>query len=197
MELNKRNNKIMNTELPYIPQDKRKKILLLSDDLRVFSGVGSVARELILGTAHHYNWCNLGGAINHPEAGKKVVLNDEINRIANLTDSDVSVYPFNGYGNPFILRELIQIEKPDMLMIFTDPRYFTWLFVIEDEIRTKIPLTYLSIWDDLPYPLYNLPYYKSCDLLLGISKQTHNVHKQVLSLENIPCIDLDQRIKEN
>lgn len=176
-----------------VNKEQRKKILLLADDLRVFSGIGSVSRELILGTAHHFSWCNLGAAISHPEAGKKVILNDEINKIANLTDSDVSVYPFNGYGNPFILRELIQIEKPDMLMIFTDPRYFTWLFVIEDEIRAKIPMVYLNIWDDVPYPYYNHSYYKSCDLLFGISKQTKNVNKQVLSEENI--IDLDKELK--
>ena len=43
-----------------LSRDKRKKILILSDDLRVFSGVGTVTRELILGTAHHFNWVNLG-----------------------------------------------------------------------------------------------------------------------------------------
>ncbi len=107
-----------------LSRDKRKKILILSDDLRVFSGVGTVTRELILGTAHHFNWVNLGGAINHPESGKKIILDDEINKLINITDSEVSVYPFNGYGNPFILRQLLEIEKPDALMIFTDPRYF-------------------------------------------------------------------------
>jgi len=176
-----------------LSRDKRKKILILSDDLRVFSGVGTVTRELILGTAHHFNWVNLGGAINHPESGKKIILDDEINKLINITDSEVSVYPFNGYGNPFILRQLLEIEKPDALMIFTDPRYFTWLFVIEDEIRANIPIIYLNIWDDIPYPYYNKTYYKSCDLLFSISKQTKNINKQVLGENNV--IDLDKEEK--
>jgi glycosyltransferase involved in cell wall biosynthesis len=72
------------------------------------------------------------------------------------------------------------MEKPDAIMLITDPRYFTWLFAIENEIRKRIPITYLNIWDSLPCPLYNFPYYASCDLLMGISKQTVNINKIVL-----------------
>ena len=90
-----------------------------------------------------------------------------------------------------ILREIINIEKPDALLLYTDPRYFIWVFNMEDEIRKKIPIAYLSIWDDLTAPLYNRPYYESCDLLLGLSQQTHNIHKMVLDSGNIPYIDID------
>ena len=44
----------------YIPQNQRKKILLLSDDIRTQSGVGNQAKEIVLNTAHHFNWVNLG-----------------------------------------------------------------------------------------------------------------------------------------
>ena len=50
----------------------------------------------------------------------------------------------------------------------------------ENEIRRKIPIIYLNIWDDYPAPMYNKTYYESCDLLLGISKQTVNINKIVL-----------------
>ena len=43
---------------------------------------------------------------------------------------------------------------------------------------------YYTIWDDTPYPRYNKPYYESCDLLMCISKQTHNIVKQVLKDAN-------------
>ena len=43
-----------------------------------------------------------------------------------------------------------------------------------------IPITYLNIWDDYPAPMYNLPFYEACDLLMGISKQTVNINKLVL-----------------
>jgi hypothetical protein len=90
------------------------------------------------------------------------------------------MYPVHEYGNPDILRQLIALEKPDAIMLITDPRYFIWLFAMENEIRKSIPIAYLNIWDDYPAPLYNLPYYEACDLLMGISKQTVNINKLVL-----------------
>jgi hypothetical protein len=53
----------MNSSFKYLPQNERKKILLISDDLRVHSGVATVARELVLNTAQHFNWVNIAGAI--------------------------------------------------------------------------------------------------------------------------------------
>ena len=81
------------------------------------------------------------------------------------------------------MRKILAEEKPDALMMFTDPRYWIWLFNMEREIRAKIPIIYLNIWDNPPYPMYNRSYYMSCDGLLGISKQTVNINKQVLGEE--------------
>jgi hypothetical protein len=97
-----------------------------------------------------------------------------------LTDSSVFIYPNNGYGDANLLRSLIKIESPDAIMLITDPRYFTWLFQIENEIRKTTPIIYLNIWDDYPAPYYNKSFYESCDALLGISKQTVNINKLVL-----------------
>jgi len=164
----------------YIPKDQRKKILLLSDDIRMHSGIATMAREIVVGTSHHYNWVNLGAAINHPDAGKRLDLSADTNAHMGISDASVHVYPHNGYGDPNVIRQLIELEKPDALMFFTDPRYWIWLFQMENEIRKKIPMVYLNIWDDYPAPLYNEPYYESCDALLAISKQTLNINKIVL-----------------
>lgn len=164
----------------YIPQNKRKKILLLCDDIRMTSGISTMAREIVLGTAHVYNWVNLGGAINHPEQGKKLDISGDTNRVSGIPDASVFIYPFSGYGNQEVIRQLMEIEKPDAIMFFTDPRYWIWLFQMENEIRKKIPMIYLNIWDDLPAPLYNRPYYESCDALMSISKQTYNINRMVL-----------------
>ena len=43
-----------------------------------------------------------------------------------------------------------------------------------------MPIMYLNIWDDYPTPLYNKAFYESCDLLMGISKQTVNINKIAL-----------------
>ena len=170
----------MNTKIGYIPREKRKKLLLLCDDIRFTSGISTVAREMVIGTAHVYNWINLGGAVDHPDKGKKLDLNEDTNKFAGITDSSIFIYPTNGYGDPDSVRLLLEIEKPDAIVIFTDPRYWIWLFQMEQEIRQKIPIIYLNIWDDLPYPMYNKSYYESCDTLMAISKQTCNINKVVL-----------------
>lgn len=164
----------------YIPKEQRKKILLLTDDIRLPSGVGNVGKEIVIHTAHRYNWVNIGAAIGHPEAGKRFDVSGDTNTSAGIEDSDVKIYPNNGYGDANLLRNIINLENPDAIMLITDPRYFTWLFSIENEIRKKLPIIYLNIWDDLPAPYYNKSFYESCDALLGISKQTVNINKLVL-----------------
>jgi glycosyltransferase involved in cell wall biosynthesis len=164
----------------YIPKDKRKKILLMCDDIRVHSGIAHMGRELVINTAHHYNWVNLGGAVQHPENGQRFDLSSDTDKQAGITDSSVMLYPTDGYGNPDLVRQLLAVEKPDAIFIITDPRYWTWLFQMENEIRKHIPIIYLNIWDDYPAPLYNETFYESCDALLGISKQTVNINKLVL-----------------
>jgi len=170
----------MESSFKHIPKDQRKKILLICDDIRVHSGVATVAKEIVLGTAHHFNWVNLAGAIKHPEKGKKFDLSQSINGVIGIDDSNVMVIPTDGYGNPQILRDLLREHKPDALMLITDPRYFTWVFQMESEIRKQCPITYLNIWDDYPAPMYNRPFYEACDLLMGISKQTVNINRLVL-----------------
>jgi glycosyltransferase involved in cell wall biosynthesis len=170
----------MKEKFGYLPQNERKKILLICDDIRVHSGVATVAREIVLNTVQHFNWANIAGAINHPEQGKRLDLSADTNINSGITDSSVVVYPSNGYGDADLIRQLIEVEKPDAIMLITDPRYFEWLFMIENEIRQHIPIVYLNIWDDYPAPLYNKAFYESCDALLAISKQTKLINELVL-----------------
>ena len=164
----------------YIKKEDRKKILLLCDDIRMHSGIATMAREIVMGTAHRFNWIQLGAAIKHPEEGKKFDLSKNISEQTQIPDASVFIVPNSGYGDVDKVRRIISQEKPDALFIFTDPRYWTWLFQIEREIRKSIPICYLNIWDDYPAPLYNRNFYNSCDLLMGISKQTVNINKLVL-----------------
>jgi glycosyltransferase involved in cell wall biosynthesis len=170
----------MNKSFRPLPKDQRKKILLICDDIRVHSGVATIAKEIVTETSHHFNWVQIAGAINHPEKGKRLDISQSTNNLAGIDDSSVLLYPVDGYGNTQTLRQIINLEKPDVIFLITDPRYFTWVFNMEQEIRKKIPITYLNIWDDYPAPMYNRPYYEACDLLMGISKQTVNINKLVL-----------------
>ena len=170
----------MEQKIGYIAPHQRKKILLLTDDIRVTSGVAQIGREMVVNTSHRYNWVQLAGAVQHPEKGKRFDLSAETNKQAGIEDSSVILYPTDGYGNPDLLRQIINIEKPDAIFLITDPRYFTWVFQMENEIRKKIPIAYLNIWDSFPAPMYNKEFYESCDALFGISKQTVNINKIVL-----------------
>ena len=147
---------------------KKKKILLLSDDMRMHSGVARMSREFVLGTVDKYDWVQIGGAIKHPEEGKRIKIEGDEN-FKLPKDSNIVIYPVSGYGNPDLLRQLLIQEKPDAILHFTDPRFWLWLYQMEHEIRTKIPIMYYNIWDDLPDPRYNTNFYRSSDLLLGIA----------------------------
>ena len=160
----------------------KKKILLLSDDLRMSSGVGTMSREFVKGTLEHYDWVQIGGAIKHPDEGKVFDLSEEVKKdLPNLKEAYLKIYPTSGYGNPDMLREIMSVEKPDAILHYTDPRFWIWLYQMEHEIRQEIPIYYYNIWDDLPDPLYNANYYRSSDLLCSISKQTYGINKRILS----------------
>jgi glycosyltransferase involved in cell wall biosynthesis len=163
----------------YLPKDQRKKILFLADDMRVTSGVGTMAREIIEGTAHRYNWVQVGAAVSHPEVGKLIDMSEAINNETGLTDTSVKIVPYNGYGDSRLIRQLLELEKPDAILHFTDPRYWIWLYQMEHEIRQNIPMFFYAIWDDLPYPYYNENFYRSDDWIGCISKQTYNIVKHV------------------
>tara|TARA_R100000458_G_scaffold59684_1_gene71143 strand:- start:3775 stop:5163 length:1389 start_codon:yes stop_codon:yes gene_type:complete len=157
----------------------KKKILLLSDDMRLHSGVGTVSKEIVRQTIHHFDWVQLGGAIKHPEEGKIVDLAEDFKK-QGAVDPYCKVYPTSGYGNPMLLRQIIQMENPDAILHFTDPRFWIWLYQMEHEIRQMMPLMFYTIWDDLPFPRWNEPFYESCDQLMCISKQTTNIVRNVV-----------------
>ncbi len=160
-------------------------ILLLSDDMRMNSGIATMSRELALGSVKWFNWVQIAGAISHPDKGKVINMDKAAADVSGVPDAKIVLYPVDGYGNEEILFSVIDREKPNAIMHFTDPRFWGWLYSLERQIRSRMPLTYLNIWDDLPYPMYNYPYYESCDLLMAISKQTMNINRWVLGSEKI------------
>ena len=134
---------------------KKKKILLLSDDCRMHSGVATVSKDIITETIGEYDWAQIGAAIEHPEMGKIFDISEDTAKITGVKDAYLKIYPMTGYGNPQVLREIIELENPDALMIYTDPRFWMWFFNMENELRQKYPIFYYNIWDDLPDPHWN------------------------------------------
>lgn len=178
---------------------KKRKILLLSDDMRLPSGVGGVSKDIVIGTVDMFDWAQLGAAINHPDKGKVFDLSEDAKKSTGIDDAYVKLYPWAGYGDPMVLRQLIDLEKPDAILHFTDPRFWTWLYQMEREIRNyyKIPILYYNIWDSGPTPDYNSDFYASCDSLYSISKQTYGINVKALLAnhgDDIELIDINNNL---
>jgi glycosyltransferase involved in cell wall biosynthesis len=159
----------------------KKKILLLSDDLRVPTGIGTMSKEMVLGTIDKYDWLQLGAGINHVEHGKYVDCSLDAQQ---RTDADLKIIPYNSYGDIGIIRKILKEMKPDAILHFTDPHYWQWLYDAEHEIRQQVPILYYHIWDNTPDPLFNRNFYESCDWIGCISKLTYGVVNRVSKLEN-------------
>jgi len=145
---------------------KKKKILVLSDHPLSPSGVGTQTRYMIeaLLKTQRYKFVCLGGAIKHTNYDPVKV---------DPWGDDWVVYPIDGYGNHEIIRSLIQKERPDVLWFMTDPRFYEWLWEIDNEVRTHIPMIYYHVWDNFPAPHFNSKFYRSTDEIVCISKVTH------------------------
>ena len=86
-------------KLKKVSEVKKKKIILLSDDLRMSSGVGTMSREIVMGTIKEYDWVQVAGAIKHPDNGKIVDLNQATREETGIEDAYLKLYPVDGYGN--------------------------------------------------------------------------------------------------
>jgi len=157
----------------------KKKILLLSDDLRIPSGIGTMSKSFVINSLKDFDWVQMAGAVSHPEQGKFLDMSGHVAQETGVKDASLRLYPVSGYGDPNILRAVIAKEKPDAILHFTDPRFWGWLYDMEHELRQNIPIMYYNIWDDLPYPHWNENAYESCDMLMAISQQTYNINKNV------------------
>jgi len=148
---------------------KKYKILLLSDHALSTSGVGCQSRFLANGLVDKGCWTirQFGAAMKHTDYETVVVSEDFI------------IKPIDGFGDRDMLLQTLAVEKPDVLFIFTDPRFFIWLFEMEDEIRSLCPIAYWHVWDNNPPPMFNQPLYDSCDLINCHSYFTYDMVKNM------------------
>ena len=160
------------------------RILLLSDDLRMTSGISTMSREFVMGTLDRFHWVQLGAGINHHEAGKFVDVNEDARQKTGIKDAELKIIPYNSYGDIVMLRKILSEMKIDAILHFTDPHYWQWLYDSEHEIRQQVPILYYHIWDNLPDPMYNKDYYESCDWLGCISKLTYGIVNRVGKMED-------------
>lgn len=177
----------MTEKIGYIARGQRKKILFISDSIIGVSGVSNVARSIIAGTAHHYNYVNIGVSLDKSRKGQRYDLCKATNEEAGIEDSNVVAVAWDVYDDIEMIKQVISAEKVDALVFITDPRYFQRLFEAAHEIQHNgvnghkpIPMCYLSIWDELIPPFYNRSAWSSVNLSLCISKQTLLMNEIVL-----------------
>ena len=151
---------------------KKIKVLTLSDHPLSPSGVGTQTRyviEALLKTGK-FEVLSLGGAIKHHDYS--------VNHVEPW-GSDWRIIPVDGYGTTEMIRSILRNEKPDILWMMTDPRFYEWLWSIENEIRPLCPIVYYHVWDNFPAPHFNAKFYNSNDMIVSISKLTHEIVKEV------------------
>jgi len=145
---------------------KKIKVLTLSDHPLSPSGVGTQTKyviEALLGSGK-FEVLSLGGAMKHRDYNPVTV---------EPWGDDWRIIPVDGYGTQESIRSIIRNEKPDILWFMTDPRFYEWLWEMENEIRPLLPMVYYHVWDNKPLPMFNKKFYESNDHIASISRVTH------------------------
>jgi len=146
---------------------KKHKVLVLSDHALSTSGVGTQTRHLINGLLEKGTWSfrQFGAAMKH-SSYETIMVNP-----------DFIIKPIDGFGDRNLLRMTLATEKPDLILIFTDPRFFIWLFEMEDEIHQVCPIVWWHVWDNHPAPEFNRAMYDATDLINCHSFMTYEMVK--------------------
>lgn len=152
--------------------EKKIKILTISDHPLSPSGVGTQTKHMIdyLWQTGRYQFVCLGGAVKHADYRPQKV---------DKYGDDLIIHPVDGYGTQELLRQSLETYKPDVLWFMTDPRFYEWLWDMDDEIRSKVPMIYYHVWDNYPYPNFNRKFYVSNDVIATISKLTDDIVRTV------------------
>ena len=147
---------------------KKYKIVMISDAILSPSGVALQTRyiaEHLLKTGK-FQIFSISVALHHPDMrpGKTKEYGD-----------DLIIIPANKYDDQNLIRQVLDMEKPDALWIMTDPRFYSGLFAMANEVKGFCPILWNCIWDNPPTPKYNKPLYDCIDFFGCINKVMYNI----------------------
>ena len=153
-------------------EDKKIKIMTISDHPLAPSGVGIQTKYFIqsLLDTGEYEFVSLAGA--QKQTDFTPVKTEKYGE-------DWKIFPVNDFGSQEMVRSVLRTERPDVLWIMTDPRFYEWLWQIDDEVRSLVPIVYYHVWDNYPYPTFNKKFYESNDTIVTISKVTSDIVRNV------------------
>ena len=161
---------------------KKIKVLTISDHPLSPSGVGTQTKYVIeaLLKSGKFEVISFGGAIKH---------NDYRPLRVEPYGEEWRITPVDGYGTQEMIRSILRTEKPDIIYFMTDPRFYGWLWDMENEIRPLVPMVYYHVWDNYPAPYFNRKFYLSNDRICAISKLTRDIVAEVapeIKLDYVP-----------
>lgn len=151
----------------------KKKVLLISDSMLHTSGVGLQSKYLAMGLAAtgKYQIMQLGSAIYVPP---------EARGLMNVAP-DIHVLNMEGFSNLPLFRKTLIDYKPDVCIMFQDPRFFEpTILPMHDEIQQVCPLMYWHLWDNCDFtPDFNMPMYNLVDHFNCINYDTYQFVKSI------------------
>lgn len=148
----------------------KKKILMLSDHALSTSGVGCQSRYLINGLLQKGCWTvrQYGAALKHTDLRTQIV------------NEDFIIKPIEGFGSRELILKCLASERPDVLLLFTDPRFFIYIWQMHDEINKICPIAYWHVWDNGPTPQFNKTLYEGTDLINCLSHLTYEMVNEII-----------------
>lgn len=147
---------------------KKIKILTLSDHPMMPSGVSHMMRNIInsLLETGRYQVISLGAfpAKNEAEMPKPHKPHEDWVILASREFADMD-----------LIRHVMVNEKIDAILIMSDPRFYGKLLINDNEIRSKVPIVWYTIWDNGPTPKFNKRTWESVDVNVACSRVTYNL----------------------
>lgn len=151
---------------------KKYKLLMISDHILSNSGVALQTKyiaEHLLKTGR-FQIFSISVALQHPDM--KIAKTQEYG-------DDLIIIPSTKYDDQNLIRQILDMEKPDAVWIMTDPRFYSGLFAMAGEIKKFCPILWNCIWDNPPTPWYNKPIYDCIDFFGCINKVMFNICKDM------------------
>ncbi len=154
------------------------KVLIISDSPAANSGYGKLTKtwaKYLIKQGHEV--LVMGGV--SPNARIPFTENDY---------EGIRLWQVPGYGHQEHIRFFLDKEKPDVILANADPRFFEYLFKMDNEVRSQCPLVFYHLWDDEPFPDFNMTAYSSCDRIICGSKFTKELMESSPDLVARNCL---------
>ena len=143
------------------------KVLWCSDNPQRATGQGIQTKKILSKLAQDERFESVSmGVYSTPGVGMQIF-------------QGIRIYPMPDFTHAPTFRTVLTQERPDILVLFADPRYFVNTFALVDEFRPRTRVVFYHLWDNDPVPEFNSSYYECVDGVICGSQFTYNLLKQL------------------